>query len=316
MITNRRTTIALFAAALAAGCAPQSPGTTSTSAGTRTPAPDRPRVTVGLTYIPNVQFCAFYLGVQEGLFSDVDVTLRHHGEQEGLFEALQLGREDVVFASADEAVVAGGLATIATAYQQYPAEVMIAGTAAGLGDLRGKRLGIPGRYGSSYYAALAALASAGLTEEDVRLVEIGYTSVAALTTGKVDAVVGFRNNELVQFQQQSFAVTSLPIADEAVLVGPSLITTQARADEEALQRVVEGMRAAEERVIADPEAALRATAQQVPALADAAQRANAEAVLEATTKLWLDPSGAVSVAVDEAAMQRMRTFLQEAGIAK
>ncbi len=302
MTINRRTFIACTSLAGLAGCSPS-----------RKPA-ERKAITVGLTFIPNVQFCPFYLGVQERLFDNVDVTLRHHGEQEGLFEALKLGREDIVFASADEAVIAGDLEVVATAYQRYPAEVMIAGGASLLEDLRGKSLGIPGRFGSSYYAALAALDTAGLTEQDVKLVEIGFTSVAALSTGKVDAIVGFRNNELVQFEQQGIEVASLPIAPKPVLVGPSLITTKERAKEPWVQAIVDGMLEAERRIVDDPKAAIDATAKEVPALQEAEQRASAERVLAATTELWKGDADAPHVDVDQAAMQRMEEFLQKAGI--
>ena len=303
MTINRRTFIT--GASLAAGLAACSPS--------QQPA-ERQAITVGLTYIPNVQFCPFYLGVQERLFDNLDVTLRHHGEQEGLFEAVKLGREDIVFASADEAVVAGDLEVVATAYQRYPAEIMIAGGASSLEDLRGKSLGIPGRFGSSYYAALAALDTAGLTEQDVKLVEIGFTSVAALSTGKVDAIVGFRNNELVQFEQQGIEVASLPIAPKPVLVGPSLITTKERAKEPWVQAIVNGMLEAERRIVDDPKAAIDATAKEVPALQEAAQRASAERVLAATAELWKGDTDAPHVDVDQDAMQRMEEFLQKAGI--
>ena len=201
------------------------------------PAPSAPgatKVTVGLTYIPNVQFSPFYVGVELGLFEGLDVTLRHHGEQEDVFGAVLKGEEDVVFASADEAMVAaaGGkaLKSFATAYQTYPLEVM------GIGEtelpenplwiLDGKRLGIPGHFGSSYYAALVAIHQAGLTEADVTLQDIGYTQLSALTSGNVDYIMGFRNNELVQLQAQGKPVTSVAVVDEAEpqLVGPSLIT--------------------------------------------------------------------------------------------
>ena len=144
------------------------------------------KVTVGLTYIPNVQFSAFYLGVSAGIFErhGLDVTLRHHGQQEDVFGAVLKGEEDVVFASADEAMVAaaGGktLKSFATAYQTYPLEVM------GIGEtelpenplwiLDGKRLGIPGHFGSSYYAALVAIHQAGLTEADVTLQDMATPS--------------------------------------------------------------------------------------------------------------------------------------------
>ena len=278
------------------------------------PAPSAPgatKVTVGLTYIPNVQFSPFYVGVELGLFEGLDVTLRHHGEQ-----------EDVVFASADEAMVAaaGGkaLKSFATAYQTYPLEVM------GIGEtelpenplwiLNGKRLGIPGHFGSSFYAALVAIHQAGLTEADVTLQDIGYTQLSALASDNVDFIMGFRNNELVQLRAQGQAVTSVPVVDavEPQLVGPSLITAGGPS-EDVLRAIAEGMRKAEEAIIADPEIALDATAKQVPALADPTQRESAAAVLKATSELWL-VDGKVSVAVDQAAFGRMGEFLASAGI--
>ncbi|RRD46014.1 ABC transporter substrate-binding protein [Tessaracoccus sp. OH4464_COT-324] len=307
MIMSRRSALTLLAVAGLAGCS------ATGETGAERPSA-KPKITVGLTYIPNVQFCAFYLGLKEGLFRDVDVTLRHHGEQEGLFDALRAGQEDIVFASADEAAVAGGLATVATAYQTYPAEVMISGHASSLADLKGRSLGIPGRYGSSYYAALVALKTAGLSEQDVQLTEIGYTSVAALTTGKVDAVVGFSNNELVRLRDAGHEVTSLRISPEPMLVGPSLITLPDKAQSPQVRAVIDGMLAAELRAVADPEAALAATAEQVPALAEEEHRRNAKLVLAATSKLWRGADGEVSVAVDQEALRRMEQFLAEAGI--
>lgn len=289
------------------------------------PAPSAPgatKVTVGLTYIPNVQFSPFYVGVELGLFEGLDVTLRHHGEQEDVFGAVLKGEEDVVFASADEAMVAaaGGktLKSFATAYQTYPLEVM------GIGEtelpenplwiLDGKRLGIPGHFGSSYYAALVAIHQAGLTEADVTLQDIGYTQLSALASDNVDYIMGFRNNELVQLQAQGKPVTSVAVVDEAEpqLVGPSLITAGGPS-EDVLRAIAEGMRKAEEAIIADPEIALDATAKQVPALADPTQRESAAAVLKATSELWL-VDGKVSVAVDQAAFGRMGEFLASVGI--
>ncbi|MCC2593471.1 ABC transporter substrate-binding protein [Tessaracoccus sp. OS52] len=280
-------------------------------------------LTVGLTYIPNVQFAAFYVGVSEGIFDSagLNVTIRHHGAQEDGFGALLSGEEDVVFASSDEAVVsslqAPELRTFATAYQQFPGVVIVPAEAGvtSLADLKGLRIGIPGHFGSTYYAALAALHNGGLTEDDVELTDIGYTQVAALTTGKVDAVVGFTNNETVQFVMSGVDVVELPVqpAEEASLVGPGLITREGHLPDDVLSRLAEAMRTAEQRIIEDPELAITATAEHVPTLADDAQKAAAEAVLEATTKLWLR-DGEVSVAVDEAAFERMGRFLVDVGI--
>ena len=277
-------------------------------------------LTIGLTYIPNVQFSPFYVALEQGLFTKagLDVKLRHHGQQEELFGAVLKGTEDIVFASADEVVVAASkgqkLQAFATAYQTYPIEVMGLEPLVDLASLRGRSLGVPGHYGSNYYAALAALHQAGLTDKDVTITDIGYTQVQALTTGKIDYIMGFRNNELVQLESQGKKVHTLPVSepDKPTLVGPSLVA-KTGMDTKTLKAVADVMKKAEEAIIADPKVALDATAKQVPALSDAKQRESAEAVLKATSELW-KKDGAVSVAIDEEAFARMSEFMLTAKI--
>lgn len=318
MISRRSILLGTLAAGAAAGlgaCSGRQPESVGDGA-----------LTVGLTYIPNVQFSPFYVGVREGLFKKhgLDVTLRHHGQQEDLWGAVLGGQEDVVFASADEAMVAkaGGndLRVFATAYQTYPLTVMggdpaVHGANAGLEVLRGATLGIPGHFGSSYYAALCAIYEAGLTQEEVELVDIGYTTLSALAARQVDFAMGFINNEGVQLSNQNIATLSIPVFDPATprLVGPSLITPGTKVPEDVLRAVALGMQEAEEAILADPGIALDATAEEVPALAEAEQRATAEKVLAATSELW-KADGKVSVSLDTEAFDRMGEFLTQAGI--
>lgn len=323
MITRRGALTGVLAAGLGtvlAGCTRKDSDPTSTIV-------DGDLITIGLTYIPNIQFSPFYVATKERMFEaeNVRVELRHHGQQEEVFGALLKGKEQVVFASADEAMVAAStkkgvkgqsLATFATAYQTYPIEVMGLKPAADLSALKGASLGIPGHYGSSYYAALAAIHQAGLTEKDVTLVDIGYTQLTALTTGKVDFIMGFRNNELVQLKAQGTKVTSLPISDASSpqLVGPSLVaTSDSGPDKSVLARIATVMQKAEEAIVADPQIALDATAEHVPALADKKQQQAARGVLESTMEMW-KKSGKPSVAVDQKAFTRMGKFLQTAGV--
>lgn len=323
MITRRGALTGILAAGLGtalAGCTRKDSGPTPTIV-------DGDLVTIGLTYIPNVQFSPFYVATKQGMFEaeKVRVELRHHGQQEEVFGALLRGKEQVVFASADEAMVAAStkkgirgqsLATFATAYQTYPIEVLGLEPAADLSALKGATLGIPGHYGSSYYAALAAIHRAGLTERDVKLVDIGYTQLTALTTGKVDFIMGFRNNELVQLKAQGRQVSSLPISDvtSPQLVGPSLVVASDRGpDKSVLARIAKVMKNAEAAIVADPQVAIDATADHVPALADKKQQQAARGVLEATMEMW-KKNGKPSVAVDQEAFTRMGEFLKTAGI--
>ena len=165
-------------------------------------------VTIGLTYIPNVQFAPVYVADSQGLYNDAGITptVRHHGSDEGLFTALLAGQEDVVIASGDEAAVAASqgmdLVSIGQYYATYPGSVIVPASSSitSLADLAGKNIGIPGEYGSSYYATLAAIKAGGLQTSDVTISSIGYTQQAALAAGQVDAVVGFTNNDAVQMR--------------------------------------------------------------------------------------------------------------------
>ncbi len=298
-------------------------GIASCSTTTIDPAQERTKLTIGLTYIPNVQFSPFYVARDLGLFEDqgLDVTLRHHGAQEDAFGALLAGQEDVVFASGDEAVVASAngstVATFGTGFQQFPG-VLLATAESGIasvGDLRGRTIGLPGHFGSSYYTVLAALHLAGLEEDDVTLQDIGYTQVSALSTGAVDVVVGYRNNETVQFATAGIDVVEIAVQDPATptLVGPGLVTIPDHLEAEVLRGITTAVLEAERRILADAQVAIDATLAEVPTLSDPTQEETARAVLAATSQLWLR-DGEPSVAVDVEAFARMAEFLTEAGI--
>lgn len=276
-------------------------------------------VVVGLTYIPNVQFAPAYVAVSEGIFTDngVDASVRHHGSDEGLFTALLAGEEDVVIASGDEAAVAStqgmDLVSIGSYYRDYPGTVIVRSDSPiqSLADLKGATIGIPGEYGSNWYATLAALQGAGLTLADVTVSSIGYTQQAALTQGDVDAVVGFSNNDLVQMRLAGLDVRSIGLPDDAPLIGASIITTRAWAASHPDQArgVVASLGAAMEAIHQRPDAAIEATVAQTGT--DSGAEAAARAVLEATDPLWVDQSGSANTAQDLERWGMMADFLRQ-----
>ncbi len=324
--------IPLLLAALLAGCAPAQPSATAvgtpsaeSASATPTPSPAQP-ARIGLSYIPNIQFAPFYLAEDDGLFEPdaTWATVRHHGAQEGLFTAIAAGQEDFVIAGGDEALQAReqgiDLVAIATLYRENPVQVIVRadGPITGLADLAGRRIGVPGRYGTSWFGLLVALRSAGLTEDEVEVVEIGYTQQAALTTDKVDAVVGFSNNDLVQFRLAGVDVVGLPVVEDGVvpLAGASLITTRAYLDAHpevargVAQAMVDGVAA----VAADPERALDVAATHVPGLDQGPARSAARATLDATVKIMLTPDGRADGSLDPATWQAMAQFMTAAGL--
>ncbi len=188
-------------------------------------------VTIGLTYIPNIQFSPVYVADAQGMYNEagIDATIRHHGSHEGFFTALLAGEEDVVIASGDEAVVAASqgldIVSIGQYYASYPGTVIVPASSeiTTLADLKGKTVGIPGEHGANYYATRSAMQEAGLAESDVTISPIGYTQQAALASGQVDAVVGFTNNDAVQMRLAGLEIREIPL-------DPSLDSARERLD--------------------------------------------------------------------------------------
>ncbi|MGL4832689.1 MAG: ABC transporter substrate-binding protein [Propionibacteriaceae bacterium] len=275
--------------------------------------PSQKAAVLGLTYIPNVQFCPAYVADQKSLWP-TPVTLRHHGQQEGLFQALLSGQEDYVVAGADEAMIARSqgqeLSVISSYYSRLPAEIitMAGANITSLDQLKGKKIGVAGKYGSSWFALLGALASVKLTEKDVTVVEIGYTSQTALATGKVDAVVGFANNDAVQMKLAKLDIAEIPLTT-VPLVSVCLITTTKNlttGGEPAARAVAAGLTAGIQTVRRDPAYALTATEKYLPTPFDEKTKAAAQATLTATIPYFTETGSLVTEQFDA-----MSTFLVE-----
>ena len=263
-------------------------------------------VTLGLTFIPNVQFAPAYVAQTDGIFSSagLDVTLRHHGSDEGLFTALASGQEDVVIASGDEVLPARqagvDLVSIGAFYHSYPVTIIVPANSgiSSFEDLKGKKIGIPGEYGSSWYGLLAGLQAHHMTTDDISVVSIGYTQQAALAAGQVDAVVGFSNNDLVMDQQAGLDVSTIELTPaDTPLVSAAIVTTHTwlAAHPQEATALVQSITAASSRVIANPQHALEVTQKYDHTLSDAHSLATAREVLKRTITLLTQDGKATGV---------------------
>ncbi len=283
--------------------------------------PTGPVPVVGLTYIPSIQFSPFYVADQAQLFA-TPVKLRHHGASEGLFTALATGDEQFVVAGGDELLQAraegADLVAVASYYQRYPVRVIVPADSSitTLNDLKAKKIGVPGKYGETWYGLKLALAASGLTESDLTIVDIGYTQQAALATKKVDAVMGFVNGDQVAMQLAGFATRALDLGPDVPLVSICLITTKAyaTAHPESVRAVVAGSVAGMSAVVADQAAAVKASESYVPGLSDPTAKATATAVLAATAPLFQDADGKVTGRLDETQWQRMSERMVATGL--
>ena len=152
-------------------------------------------------------------------------------------------------------------------------------------DLAGKTIGIPGLFGSSYTAFQAVLKAAGLKESDVTVAQIGFTQLEAVVSGRVDAALGFVNNEPLVLKTQGVAVNVIPLGPYDPAPGSGVITTDAVA---ARGDLVKRFLTASQRGVAftlkNPEAAFETSKSFVENLDETRL-----AVLKATLPLWVSP---------------------------
>lgn len=267
-----------------------------------------PQMTLGMTYIPNVQFSPFYVAKEKGFFSKpstamferypgkplgVSPIFRHHGSDEGLFNALIAGKEDAVVAFGDEALQAAShgveVTTVGVVYRHYPA-VIVAKESSRIHswqDLRGKKIGVPGRFGSSWFALQTGLHAAGLQLSDVHISEIGYQLQPYLETDKVDAVVGFINNDVVRMKNSGMHISVLELPADNPLVAAVLVTRRAWAKKypERVDTLVSATARGIAEVSKNPEEAIEITKEYDHSLDTVQAAKNAKDVLEATIKL-------------------------------
>ena len=291
--SNRVRRLALLASAvlLAAACTPQGAASPSAAA---TP------LKVGLGYIPSVQFAPFYLAQQAGYYraAGVEVTFENKIDPD-LVTLVGQGALDVGVADGTSVIpaVSQGIPIryVATIYGTYPS-IVFAKASSGIktaGDLAGKKVGIPGRYGSSWIMLQALLGSVGLAPDaDVTIVEYpDFGQGVAVQQGVVDAATGFSNNEPVQLELSGAAAVVLHVDEIVALPGPGLIVGTATLDarKSAIAAFATATLKAMREIAADPAKGLDAAVAAVPELG--ADRTTQKAILDATIATWAPPGG-------------------------
>lgn len=266
------------------------PGGMSVSAATT----QMDKVTLAMGYIPSVQFAPFYVAQARGYYraAHLDVTF-DYGSSTDLLKAVGTGR--YAFANSDSDGVIAARASgvpvryIAAEYQRFPIVVFALAsshinTAA---DLRGKTIGLPGLYGSTYIGLLALLRHAGLGPKDVHLVSIGYTQASSVISKHVQAAVTYAMNEPVLLRAEGYSITVLPVADAAHIVGAGLITSDSliTSNPDLVSRFVHASLAGLRDTLANPTAAFTISRKQMPTL-NATEAQQQFGVLKAALAYW------------------------------
>ena len=264
-----------------------------------TPAPAATKLVVGLGFIPSVQFAQFYLAEQAGYYDDagLDVTFLNEIDA-NLVPKVGQGQVDIGMSDGTSVIpaVSQGIPIkyVATVYGQFPS-IVFAKASSGIttaADLEGRKIGIPGRYGSSWIMLQGLLSSADLTPDDVEIVEYpDFGQGAAVSEGAVDAATGFANNEPVQLELGGEPAVVLHVDDSVALPGPGLIVSDdtAASKRAAVEAFVAATLRAMDEIVATPATGLDAAIEAVPELGQ--DRDTQAAILDATIAVWRPAGG-------------------------
>jgi putative hydroxymethylpyrimidine transport system substrate-binding protein len=153
------------------------------------------KLDVMLDWTPNAGNSALYWAKDKGLFKDegVSVNVVTPGDASVPLKMVATGKVDLAYSyEADTMVAVGqGLPVVAVG-AIYPGTISgllapAGGSVTSIDDLKGKKIGYSGI--PTYKAYLdQMLSTAGLSPDDVDLINVGYNDVPTLLAGKVDAL--------------------------------------------------------------------------------------------------------------------------------
>ena len=300
-----------------AACGP-APAPTPAAAPTSAPAKLQ-HVDLGVGYVPNVQFAPLYVAQAKGFYAEegLDVALEYGFENDFVALTAQ-GKRQFAVASGDQVILARaqGLPVVYVMkwYQRFPVGVM---SLAKLGvdspqKLEGHSVGTPVLFGASYVGWKALVYAAKLSESAIRLDTIGFTQVAALRQGTVDAAVIYIANEPVQLTQAGTAVNVIQISDYINLVSNGIVTSEsvARDNPDLVRRLVRGSLRGLDYTLAHPDEAFAIARKAVPEITDK-DAPTQRAVLDASLALWRTDQPGVS---DPQAWSDSAKFMLDTGL--
>src|SRR5579862_3157531 len=153
-------------------------------------------VSLTLDWTPNPDHIGFYYAQATGLFAQagLKVAIRAPSDPTAPLKLVALSHTDLAVSYEQELFYAAArklpvVAVAAVVPQPLNSIIAIKPAIRTLADLKGRTIGITG-VPSDYADLDTALAHAGLSRKNVKVVSVGYDLLPALLSGKVDAVLG------------------------------------------------------------------------------------------------------------------------------
>lgn len=241
---------------------------------TASPAFSAQRLTVMLDWFPNIDHLPLYVAQQEGLFSraGLEVAIMSPSESTDALKLAASHKVDIAVSYEPQAIVAAsrGLPVVVVGrLVEHPLGVILFLGNKGIrkpADLEGKRLGytVPGMMD----VLLGAFASINGIRHYTP-VNVGFSIIPSLVSGKVDAVMGpYKNYEAIELREKGYAARyfepcrwGIPDYDELVLISSKKAMKEKPA---AVRAFVGAVGQAIDRTRKNPDKALKTYFKAVP----------------------------------------------------
>ncbi len=311
---------------LAVGCLPVTPASPPLVAETPTPAemptPAMERLTIGLGYIPSVQFAPFYVARAKGFFAEEGLEVAfEHGFETDFIKLVGTNELQFAVGSGEEVILGRAqglpLVYVMTWYDEFPV-VVFALKEAGIETpkaLEGRRVGIPGLFGASFVAWKALVYAAGIDETKVSLESIGFTQAEAVIQGRVDAAIDYAVSGPVRLRLAGREVSIIRVADYIDLPSNGLITNEATIAErpDLVRRVVRATLRGLQYTLDHPDEAFAISLEAVPEAGGENEPVN-RAIFDTVLEEWRVPEGVPLGWSDPERWAEAARFMREMGL--
>ena len=246
--------------------------------------------TLVLDFLPNAVHSGIYAARAEGFYGDagVDLKVQSPGESSDAPKLLAAGKVEFAILDIHDLGLARerGIDLVGVMpIVQRPLASMIAradGPVRRPGDMEGHRVGVTGLPSDEAVVDSEVEADGG-DPAKVDRVAIGFTAIASLAAGKVDAATGFWNAEAVALRRQGVPVRVFKLDQFGAPPYPELVLTVSRKlldrEPELVGAVVAATRRGYELTEEEPEAALADLLDANPSLERADQKAQLDSLL-------------------------------------
>lgn len=251
------------------------------------------KVSLGVGFIPNVQFAPLYVAQNRGFYADegLEVEIEYGFENDFVTLAAQ-GKREFAIASGDQVILARAqglpITYVMKWYERYPV-ALAAPVSKGIGqpdDLAGKKVGLP-LFGTSLIGWKALVYATDIDETAVTVEDIGFTQVASIQQDVVDAAIVYIANEPNQLRSEGIELNVIEISDFIDLVSNGLVTGDQMIDEnpDLVERMVRATLRGVTYTIDHPDEAFEIARDVIPEITDETAPVQQE-VLEASILLW------------------------------